>query len=156
MSCPNVLRRRSCDTIFTGVLSEQSLLADHGDFSIVGLISRQRRQLAYVLLHIPGAKAAHALLHIHMYIFVTSHAANFICLQVQNLAIFSNSLQLVDLTLTQQCSIMSICMQKLYQSHGGMILDNHRVTEVIPGDPITVVTEKGTFRTQTLVITAGD
>ena len=153
MSCLNVLRRRSFDTIFRGVLSEQSLLADHGDFSIVGLISRQRRQLAYVLLHIPGA---HVLLHIHMYIFVTSHAANFICLRVQNLAIFSNSLQLVDLMLTQQCSTMSICMQKLYQSHGGMILDNHRVTEVIPGDPITVVTEKGMFRTQTLVITAGD
>ena len=36
-----------------------------------------------------------------------------------------------------------------------MLLDRHRVTEIIPGDPITVVTEKGEFRTETLVITAG-
>ena len=36
-----------------------------------------------------------------------------------------------------------------------MLLDNHRVTEIIPGDPITVVTEKGEFRTETLVIAAG-
>lgn len=39
--------------------------------------------------------------------------------------------------------------------HGGNILDNHQVTEVIPGPVVTVVTNKSTFQTRKLVVTAG-
>lgn len=40
-------------------------------------------------------------------------------------------------------------------SAGGVILGEHRVTEIIPGQEVTVKTTKATFRTEKLVITAG-
>ena len=43
----------------------------------------------------------------------------------------------------------------MFVSAGGVLLDEHRVTEIIPGHEVTVRTTKATFRTNKLVITAG-
>ena len=43
----------------------------------------------------------------------------------------------------------------MFVSAGGVLLDEHRVTEIIPGHEVTVRTTKATFRTKKLVITAG-
>lgn len=43
----------------------------------------------------------------------------------------------------------------MFVSAGGVFLDEHPVTEIIPGQVITIRTAKGTFRTRKLVITAG-
>ena len=43
----------------------------------------------------------------------------------------------------------------MFVSAGGVFLDEHPVTEIIPGQVITIRTPKGTFRTRKLVITAG-
>lgn len=43
----------------------------------------------------------------------------------------------------------------MFLSAGGMFLDEHPVTEIIPGQVITIRTTKGSFRTKKLVITAG-
>lgn len=45
--------------------------------------------------------------------------------------------------------------QRMFQCAGGVLLDEHPVTEIIPGDVITIRTTKATFRTRKLVITAG-
>ena len=36
-----------------------------------------------------------------------------------------------------------------------MLLDNHQVTEILPGPVVTVVTNRGTFRGRKVVVTAG-
>ena len=46
-------------------------------------------------------------------------------------------------------------VQKMFLSAGGMFLDEHPVTEIVPGQVITIRTTKGSFRTKKLVITAG-
>ena len=46
-------------------------------------------------------------------------------------------------------------VQKMFLSAGGMFLDEHPVTEIVPGQVITIRTSKGSFRTKKLVITAG-
>ena len=38
---------------------------------------------------------------------------------------------------------------------GGTLLDRHQVTEIVPGDIVTVVTNRGIFKTKNLVIAAG-
>ena len=44
----------------------------------------------------------------------------------------------------------------MFKSAGGVFLDEHPVTEIVPGhDVVTIRTIKGTFRTRKLVITAG-
>ena len=40
-------------------------------------------------------------------------------------------------------------------SAGGELQDEHPVTEIVPGDVITIKTTKGDFKTKKLVITAG-
>ena len=48
------------------------------------------------------------------------------------------------------------CVQTMFKSAGGVFLDEHPVTEIVPGrDEVTIRTTKGTFRTKKLVITAG-
>ena len=46
-------------------------------------------------------------------------------------------------------------LKKLFLSEGGTLLDQHKVTEILPGPVVTVVTNKATFRTRKLVVTAG-
>ena len=46
-------------------------------------------------------------------------------------------------------------IQDQFQKHGGTLLDNHKVTEIIPGDVVTVVTDRGTFKAKNVVIAAG-
>ena len=46
-------------------------------------------------------------------------------------------------------------LQQQFQKLGGTLLDNHKVTEIIPGDVVTVVTNRGTFKTKNVVIAAG-
>ena len=46
-------------------------------------------------------------------------------------------------------------LQKLFVSAGGVFLDEHPVTGIIPGQVITIRTAKGNFRTRKLVVTAG-
>lgn len=43
----------------------------------------------------------------------------------------------------------------MFLSAGGVLLDEHPVTEIIPGEVVTIRTPKATFRTKKLVITAG-
>ena len=43
----------------------------------------------------------------------------------------------------------------MFQKNGGELLDNHMVTDIIPGPVVTVVTTRATFNTKKLVITAG-
>ena len=50
---------------------------------------------------------------------------------------------------------LTLYIQQLYQKNGGVLLDNHMVTDIIPGHVITVVTTRATFTTRKLVITAG-
>ena len=38
---------------------------------------------------------------------------------------------------------------------GGTLLDKHQVVEIVPGQTVTVVTNKGSFLTKRLVIAAG-
>lgn len=46
-------------------------------------------------------------------------------------------------------------MQQEFLKLGGTLLDNHQVTEIIPGDIVTVVTNRGSFRAKNVVIAAG-
>ena len=46
-------------------------------------------------------------------------------------------------------------LQQLYKDHGGVLLDQHQVTDILPGPVVTVVTSKATFKTKRLVVTAG-
>lgn len=43
----------------------------------------------------------------------------------------------------------------MFVSSGGTFIDENPVTEIVPGQVITLRTTKGTFRTRKLVITAG-
>ena len=45
--------------------------------------------------------------------------------------------------------------QELFVGHGGVLLDNHRVTRIIPGTVVTVETEKTSFRAKRIIVTAG-
>ena len=45
--------------------------------------------------------------------------------------------------------------QTLYISNGGQLLDYHRVLRVIPGPVITIETDRGSFKSKKIVITAG-
>ena len=46
-------------------------------------------------------------------------------------------------------------MQNLFKSKGGKLLDNHRVTSIVPGSVVKVVTNEGNFEARQVVITAG-
>ena len=46
-------------------------------------------------------------------------------------------------------------IQRLFREKGGVLLEYHKVTEIQPGEIITVVTNMGTFKTRKLVLTAG-
>ena len=46
-------------------------------------------------------------------------------------------------------------MQKFFVKGGGTIKDYHKVTEIIPGDMVTVKTNKGSFEARKVIITAG-
>ena len=48
-----------------------------------------------------------------------------------------------------------VSFQELFIRYGGKLLARHRVTEIIPGDLITVQTDKGTFMAKKVIITAG-
>jgi len=48
-----------------------------------------------------------------------------------------------------------LVLQELYKKNGGVLLDNHMVTDITPGLVVTVVTNKTTFKSKQLVITAG-
>lgn len=43
----------------------------------------------------------------------------------------------------------------MFVSAGGEIKDEHQVTEIIPGPVVTVRTNKGSFTTKRLIVTAG-
>ena len=45
--------------------------------------------------------------------------------------------------------------QELFVRYGGKLLDNHRVTGIIPGDLIAVQTNKESFMAKKVIITAG-
>ena len=45
--------------------------------------------------------------------------------------------------------------QTLFVEAGGVLKDEHPVTEIIPGETVTVRTSKGSFQTRRLVITVG-
>ena len=45
--------------------------------------------------------------------------------------------------------------QELFVRYGGKLLARHRVTGIIPGDLITVQTDKGSFEAKKVIITAG-
>ncbi|XP_064383983.1 peroxisomal sarcosine oxidase-like [Halichondria panicea] len=45
--------------------------------------------------------------------------------------------------------------QKLFMRGGGVLLDNHCVTDIVPGDRVIVRTNKGDFISRKVVITAG-
>ena len=46
-------------------------------------------------------------------------------------------------------------LQELFVSHGGQLLDNHKVIRIIPGPVVTVETEKASFRAKRVILTAG-
>ena len=46
-------------------------------------------------------------------------------------------------------------MQQEFMNLRGTLLDNHQVTEIIPGDIVTVVTNRGTFKAKNVVLAAG-
>ncbi|CAI8021713.1 Peroxisomal sarcosine oxidase [Geodia barretti] len=48
-----------------------------------------------------------------------------------------------------------LAFQQEFVKLGGTILDNHQVTEIIPGDRVTVVTNRGSFKANNVVIAAG-
>lgn len=48
-----------------------------------------------------------------------------------------------------------LVLQELYKKNGGVLLDNHMVTDITPGPVVTVVTNKAIFKAKQLVITAG-
>ena len=50
---------------------------------------------------------------------------------------------------------VSACLQQEFIKLGGTLLDCHQVTEIIPGDSVTVVTNRGSFKTRNVVIAAG-
>ena len=45
--------------------------------------------------------------------------------------------------------------QKLFVDRGGVFLDNHCVTDILPGDRVTVRTNNGDFSAKKVIITAG-
>ena len=45
--------------------------------------------------------------------------------------------------------------QELFVGHGGQLLDNHKVTRIIPSPVVTVETEKASFRAKRVIVTAG-
>ncbi len=45
--------------------------------------------------------------------------------------------------------------QDLFVRGGGVLLDNHCVTAIVPGDRVTVRTDKGDYSSRKVVITAG-
>ena len=45
--------------------------------------------------------------------------------------------------------------QNLFVKGGGVIKDYHEVTDIVPGEVVTVKTNKGTFGGRKVVITAG-
>ena len=46
-------------------------------------------------------------------------------------------------------------LQDLFVRGGGVLLDNHCVTDILPGDRVTVRTNRGDFLSQKVIITAG-
>lgn len=50
---------------------------------------------------------------------------------------------------------INMAQQDQFQKYGGTLLENHKVTEIIPGDVVTVVTNRGTFKAKNIVIAAG-
>ena len=48
-----------------------------------------------------------------------------------------------------------LVIQERFVAAGGELRDEHAVTEIVPGQVITVRTDKGSFRTKKLVVTVG-
>jgi glycine/D-amino acid oxidase-like deaminating enzyme len=48
-----------------------------------------------------------------------------------------------------------LAFQREFQRLGGRLLEGHRVREIIPGDVVTLVTDRGSFKTRNVVIAAG-
>ncbi len=46
-------------------------------------------------------------------------------------------------------------LKQLFVEHGGCFKDECSVSEVLPGDIVTVVTTSGSFRTKKLILTTG-
>jgi sarcosine oxidase/L-pipecolate oxidase len=48
-----------------------------------------------------------------------------------------------------------LAFQREFQRLGGRLLEGHRVREIVPGDVVTLVTDRGSFKTRNVVIAAG-
>ena len=46
-------------------------------------------------------------------------------------------------------------LQKQFVKFGGFLKDSEKVIEIIPGDIVSVRTEKGLYRTRTVILTPG-
>ena len=70
---------------------------------------------------------------------------------------FCLSLSLSLFTCCTQCKPISLppLVQKLFVDHGGVFLDYHCVTDILPGDCVTIRTNKGDFSARKVIITAG-
>ena len=63
---------------------------------------------------------------------------------------------MTSISLTLSLSLSLSLSQDLFIQYGGQLLDNHKVTDIIPGDIVTVQTERGNnFKTKRLILTAG-
>ena len=51
--------------------------------------------------------------------------------------------------------LLTVAPQRLFVEFGGKLLDHCQVTEIVPGDTVTVTTDRGLFTAKKLVITAG-
>ena len=50
---------------------------------------------------------------------------------------------------------IAFLLQRLFVDRGGVFLDNHCVTDILPGDCVTIRTNKGDFSARKVIITAG-
>ena len=53
------------------------------------------------------------------------------------------------------CTHVLFCFQNLFVKSGGILKDYHKVTEIIPGERVTVKTRHGDFMARKVIITAG-
>ena len=52
-------------------------------------------------------------------------------------------------------TVMSEIIQNVFVKSGGVLKDYHKVTEIVPGERVTVRTDRGDFRARRVIITAG-
>ena len=46
-------------------------------------------------------------------------------------------------------------IQELFTCNGGQLLDHHKVLRLVPGPVVIVETDRGTFKSKRVIITAG-